>query len=193
MISGTTHEKKVLEWKETHCVSFCNDAKEKPMVLGKGYWVGFMKQNKHLVKARKGVKFVSKRANWCTHQNFQLIHEEVYEAMVLGGIASKLDTPFWFDKAWQRRGTRNGRMHHEYYLHHELQSQNQFHHYHLQRNNLRNQYYNQQENNHHDSLTEQANQQLLHHVQLIHLMKMNTAHQLWMGRLSSASVVMNLC
>jgi hypothetical protein len=31
------------------------------MVLGKGYWAGFMKQNKHLVKAKKGVKLYSKR------------------------------------------------------------------------------------------------------------------------------------
>jgi len=27
------------------------------MVLGIGYWAGFMKQNKHLVKAKKAVKF----------------------------------------------------------------------------------------------------------------------------------------
>ncbi len=98
MISGTAHEEIVLEWKLAHCVSFRNNVEEKPMVLGKGYWMGFMKQNKHLVKARKGVKFDSKRADWCTHQNFQLMYEEVYEAMVLGGIASKLDTPVWFDK-----------------------------------------------------------------------------------------------
>ena len=98
MISGTAYEEKVLEWKETHCVSFRNNVEGKPMVLGKGYWAGFMKQNKHLVKARKGVKFDSKRADLCTHQNFQRMYEEVYGAMVLGGIASKLDTPVWFDK-----------------------------------------------------------------------------------------------
>jgi hypothetical protein len=68
------------------------------MVLEKGYWVGFMKQNKHLFKARKGIKFDSKRADWCTYQNVQLMYEEVYEVIVLGGIASKLDTPVWFDK-----------------------------------------------------------------------------------------------
>jgi hypothetical protein len=48
MISGTAHEEKVLEWKATHCISFCNNVEEKPMVLGKGYWAGFMKKKQAL-------------------------------------------------------------------------------------------------------------------------------------------------
>jgi hypothetical protein len=52
MISGTVHEDKVLEWKEHHCVAFHKNLEEKPIALGKGYWTGFMKQNKHLVKAK---------------------------------------------------------------------------------------------------------------------------------------------
>ncbi len=68
------------------------------MVLGQGYCVGFMKWNRHLIKAKKAVKFDSKRAEWCTHQNFQLMHDEVYEARVAAGIASKFDVPVWFDK-----------------------------------------------------------------------------------------------
>jgi hypothetical protein len=69
-ISGTVHDEKVLEWKETHCISNHNGVEKKPMVLGKGYWVGFVKQNKHLAKARKGDKIDSKRADWCTHKIF---------------------------------------------------------------------------------------------------------------------------
>ncbi len=99
IISGTAYEKQVLEWKENHCVSSKNNPEQQPMVLGKGYWSGFMKRNKDLVKAKKGVKFDSKRADWCTYQNFELMYNEVYEAMVEAGIASKLDTPTWFDKS----------------------------------------------------------------------------------------------
>lgn len=99
IISGTLQEEKVLAWKETHCVAYRNNSEDKPMVLGKGYWAGFMKRNNHLIKAKKGVKFDSKRADWCTYQNFQLMYYEVYEAMVSAGIASKLDAPVWFDKS----------------------------------------------------------------------------------------------
>jgi len=98
IISGTLYEEKVLSWKQAHCVAFRNNSEEKPMVLGKGYRAGFMKRNSHLIKAKKGVKFDSKRADWCTYQNFQLMYDEVYEAMVAAGIASKFDDPAWFDK-----------------------------------------------------------------------------------------------
>jgi hypothetical protein len=58
-----------------------------------------MKCNGHLVKAKKGVKFDSKRADWCTYQNFELVYQEVYQQMVESGIASKFDAPAWFDKS----------------------------------------------------------------------------------------------
>jgi hypothetical protein len=99
IISGTAQEKKVLEWKENHCVAFRKNLDDKPMVLGKGYWAGFMKRNKHLVKAKKAVKFDSKRADWCTYQNFELMYNEVYEAMVAEGIAMRLESPTLFDKS----------------------------------------------------------------------------------------------
>jgi hypothetical protein len=58
-----------------------------------------MKRNGHLVKAKKGVKFDSKRANWCTYQNFELMYQEVYQQMGESHIASKFDTPARFDKS----------------------------------------------------------------------------------------------
>jgi hypothetical protein len=48
IISGTAHEEKVLPWKENH--AFRRNLDDKPMVLSKGNWAGFMKRNKHLVK-----------------------------------------------------------------------------------------------------------------------------------------------
>ncbi len=98
IISGTLHEEKVLALKEAHCVGFQNNSEDKPMVLGKGYWARFMKRNNHLIKEKKGVKFDSKRADWCTYQKFQLMYDEVYEIMVAAGIAAKFDDPVWFDK-----------------------------------------------------------------------------------------------
>jgi hypothetical protein len=50
--------------------------------LGKGYG--------HKIKCKKAVKFDSKQADWCTHQNFKVIYDEVYKELVMGGIASQL-------------------------------------------------------------------------------------------------------
>ena len=46
-----------------------------------------MKRNKELVTAKQGVKFESKRADWCTYNNFEAMYEQVYKEMVAGGIA----------------------------------------------------------------------------------------------------------
>ena len=58
-----------------------------------------MKRSSHLVKAKKGVKFDSKRADWCTYQNFQLMYQQVYKEMISTGIAHKLDTEVFLDKS----------------------------------------------------------------------------------------------
>jgi hypothetical protein len=58
-----------------------------------------MKCNGHLVKAKKGVMFDSKRADWCTYQNFELKHQEVYWQMVESCITSKFDAPARIDKS----------------------------------------------------------------------------------------------
>jgi hypothetical protein len=57
-----------------------------------------MKRNGQLVKANHGVKFDSKRADWCTYQNFEDMYHEVYKEMVQSGIASKLAEATLFDK-----------------------------------------------------------------------------------------------
>jgi hypothetical protein len=88
IISGTSKDTRLIAWKEKHCNSFPNSSKEP--LLGKGYWSEFMKQNSHHVTAKSGIKFDSKRADWCTYQNFDMMYREVYKEMVEGGIASKL-------------------------------------------------------------------------------------------------------
>jgi hypothetical protein len=42
------------------------------------------------VKAKRGIKFDSKRADWCIYQNFKMMYREVYKEMVESGIASKV-------------------------------------------------------------------------------------------------------
>ena len=57
-----------------------------------------MKRNVHKVKAKKGLKFDCKRADWCTYPNFELMYNETYKEMVKGGIAEELDEQVWLNK-----------------------------------------------------------------------------------------------
>ena len=70
-------------------------------MLGNSYWKGFMKQNGHIVEAKRGIKFDTKSADWCTYLNFETMYNEVYNQMVMGGIARKLDVPVWLNKEGQ--------------------------------------------------------------------------------------------
>jgi hypothetical protein len=69
-----------------------------PWTLGAGYWRGFLKRNHHMISRKRAVNFESKRAEWCTYDNFLQMYEGVYEEMAERGIASKLDTKVWVDK-----------------------------------------------------------------------------------------------
>jgi hypothetical protein len=84
LISGTKIGDSVNSWRQTH--SSANRSNKNPK-LGMGYWTGFIKRNKELVTAKQGVKFESKRADWCTYNNFEAMYEQVYKEMVAGGIA----------------------------------------------------------------------------------------------------------
>ena len=84
-------------WRRKHSISF-RDEQQLTKELGKGYWRGFMKRNGLNVKAKKGVKFDSKRADWCTYQNFEAMYADIYKEMVMGKIAEELEQEVWFDK-----------------------------------------------------------------------------------------------
>ena len=58
-----------------------------------------MQRHGNNIKAKRGVKFDSKCSDWCTYQNFETMYTEVYSEMVASGIAMKLDTPMWLNKA----------------------------------------------------------------------------------------------
>ena len=63
--------------------------------LGKEYLAGFMKRNGDLVKAKKGVKFDSKRADRCTYQNFQLMYQNAHFAVLGFTRSCYVQHPSW--------------------------------------------------------------------------------------------------
>jgi hypothetical protein len=97
IIKNTTCEESVAEWKAKFCRSVDNNPCRE-MSLGIGYWRGFMKRNGHLIKAKKGVKFDAKRADWCTHRNFEEMYAEIYQKMVEKGIATKMEQEMAVDR-----------------------------------------------------------------------------------------------
>ena len=54
LIEGTSTQESVLLWKQKNCAAFRERGNSK---LGPGYWNGFLKRNKHLIRAKKAVKF----------------------------------------------------------------------------------------------------------------------------------------
>jgi len=60
IIKGTKYERDVMEFKKK---SLRNVTQE----LGPGYWRGFLQRNKHLIRAKRAVKFDTNRAEWCTY------------------------------------------------------------------------------------------------------------------------------
>jgi hypothetical protein len=70
-----------------------------PERLGQGYWNGFMSRIRHIIRSKRSVKFESKRAEWCMHENFSVMYDEVYIDMVDTRIASKLDTKVMLNKS----------------------------------------------------------------------------------------------
>ena len=92
IISGTQFKDLVGEFKKKNCRSATSE-------LGRGYWRGFLKRNKHLISSKKGVKFDTKRAEWCTYLNMEEMYNEVYTSLVDSGLAVKHDTPSWRNDA----------------------------------------------------------------------------------------------
>jgi hypothetical protein len=60
---------------------------------------GFSKRNKHLITAKKAVKFDTKRAKWCTHSNLEEMYNEIYPHLVKLGLAVIHDEALWQNKA----------------------------------------------------------------------------------------------
>ena len=74
IIKGTKFQHTVSEFQKHNLRSVTNE-------LGPGYWRGFLNRNKHLIKAKRAVKFDTKRAEWCTYQNLEEMYNEVYSVL----------------------------------------------------------------------------------------------------------------
>jgi hypothetical protein len=57
-----------------------------------------MRRNNTILKRCKGRVRDVNRHNWCTYDNFSLMYDNVYDAMVEAKVAVKLDQPVVFDK-----------------------------------------------------------------------------------------------
>jgi len=91
IIEGTKFQDAVVEYKK----KYCRSVTEK---LGQSYWRGFLRRNKHLIRAKKTVKFETKRSEWCTYQNMKEMYTEVYSHLVESGLAVKHSEPVWRNK-----------------------------------------------------------------------------------------------
>jgi hypothetical protein len=92
IIKGTKYEKDALEFKENYLRSATTS-------LGRGYWRGFLKRNKHLISSKKAVKFDTKRAEWCTYLNVEEMYNEVYSNLVASRLAVKHNDAIWRNAA----------------------------------------------------------------------------------------------
>jgi hypothetical protein len=73
LINGTSIKGKIIEWKKRNCHAF--KVGKGKLELGEGYWRSFMRRNRHLIRAKKAVKFDNKRAQWCNYLNMSEMYE----------------------------------------------------------------------------------------------------------------------
>ena len=83
MISGTTHQKKLVEFKKKRKFNETNG-------LGHAWFKGFCKRNPAVI-TRKAVKFSINRAEWCNKENFQIMYDSIYKELEEAGVATKYE------------------------------------------------------------------------------------------------------
>jgi hypothetical protein len=98
MIKGTEIESEMKQWwkmSSPNSVAAKHDPDYEVVmngdpVLGKTWWCNFLRRNPSIT-SKKAVRFDSLREDWCSIKKFEIMYEEVYEAMVGSGVAIKLD------------------------------------------------------------------------------------------------------
>ena len=66
-------------------------------LLGRRWWMLFLRRNEHRLFSTKGCKFSVNRDDWCIYTNFVTMYDHVYDAMVTAKIAVELEEPTWLD------------------------------------------------------------------------------------------------
>jgi hypothetical protein len=93
MISGTTIEEKVKDWKKKF--SQFNDEQE---LVSDAWYQGFLNRNKLVLnRVRARMKDIN-RVEWVTYANFEQMYESVYQKMIDAKVAVRLPEPVWFNR-----------------------------------------------------------------------------------------------
>ena len=93
LVAGTDTEKKVIAFKNKIYKKNYENAD-----LGQNYWRGFKRRWENVLTSKRGQKFALDRSNATTFTNVHKMYEEVYEALVDCGVATKVDDPVYMDR-----------------------------------------------------------------------------------------------
>jgi hypothetical protein len=98
LIEGTQWEDIAIEFKKKRGWNPFTSDGEKKQVLGRAWYRGFWKRNKHLLERKKGQKFAREQAEWSIYRNFVQMYDKVYDAMVTANVARMLEEPIWVNE-----------------------------------------------------------------------------------------------
>jgi hypothetical protein len=96
LIEGTVSQFQLVEWKYQHPSK--NFREDKATTLGQKYWRNLCRRHSREIESKKAVRYDSKRDDWCTLLNFKRMHDDIYAAMVRGGVAKELDYLVYHDR-----------------------------------------------------------------------------------------------
>ena len=91
LIDKTPIQKSLVKWKR----KYSNDTLGS---VGKGYWDGFIRRNKHKLVSKRGQKYELNRQKWTTYANFVDMYSHTYQEIVDAGVAEELLEPVWLDR-----------------------------------------------------------------------------------------------
>ena len=97
LIKGTDKQKELIEYKIERKIYGVNQSAYGS--VGKKYWWGFMKRNRHRIRSKSGKKYAVDRSYWSSYLNFNDMYSHIEDVLVYDSkIATKFDEPVWMDK-----------------------------------------------------------------------------------------------
>ena len=97
LIDATEYQTQLIEWKTKHNTYHRED--KDLGKIGRSYWKGFLKRNKHKIRSKKGKRYDLDRSNWTTYLNFKDMYDNIEDILVNESkIAEYLPESVWMDK-----------------------------------------------------------------------------------------------
>ena len=97
LISGTTIQQQLIEWKRYHKIYQKNP--DDMGKVGKMWWYSFLKQNSLLIKSKSGKKYALDRSNFTTYLNFKDMYDHIEDILVHDSkVATWYDTPKYMNR-----------------------------------------------------------------------------------------------